>query len=60
MADFTLDSSVLSGAQYTTTWTTLDGEFREIQFRASQTVSSQDMEYHFLEFHFEIAGVSEE
>lgn len=60
MATFTLDSSILSGGQFKTQAFDMSGEFREIQFEMSQSVSDQDAEVHFLEFHFEWAGVSME
>ena len=57
---FTLDTSVLAGAQYTTKWVSMDGDFRDVQFRWTQTVAGQDMEVHYCEFHFDVSGVSEE
>lgn len=63
MPDFTLDDStlgVLGGAQFTTKAATLDGEFREVQYRFSQSGSNEDMEMHFFEVHMTVTGVSEE
>ena len=61
MADFTLDSSTLGGGQFRTVAVPEpDGEFRDIQFHLSQSVSGEDMEIHSLEFHFEIGGPSKE
>lgn len=63
MSAFTLDDptlGVLGGAQYRTRYTGMDGQFREIKFRFSQSVSNQDFELHFLEFHMDIDGVDED
>jgi len=38
----------------------MSGEFREIQFDLTQSVSDQDAEVHFFEFHWEWLGVSME
>lgn len=60
MADFTLDTSTLSGGQFQTMPFDMDGEFRDIQFRFSQAGSAQDMELHYLELHYTLGGVSKE
>lgn len=60
MADFTLDTSTLGGGQFKTQAFDMSGEFREIQFDLTQSVSDQDAEVHFFEFHWEWLGVSME
>ncbi len=59
MSDFILDSSRLGGVQYLTRAFDMQGEFRDVQFHWTQSVSRQDMEGHFLELHFTMAGVDE-
>ena len=60
MATFTLGTSALSGARFSTSAKDMSGDFRDIQFHFTQTVANQDMEVHYLEFHIDIAGVSNE
>jgi hypothetical protein len=60
MGDFTLDTSVLSGAQFSTGAHDLSGDFRDIQFHFFQSVANQDMEVHYLELHVDVIGVSME
>lgn len=60
MADFTLDSSTLSGGPYKTVPFAMTGEFREVQFRWTQSGSGEDMEPHFFEFHFTVGPTSED
>lgn len=38
----------------------MEGDFRDIQFHFSQSVSSQDAQANYWEFHFDVSGVSEE
>ena len=59
MATFTLNTSVLGGAQFSTRHFEMSGDFREIQFRFFNSVGSQDMEPHYLEVHFTSVGVDE-
>ena len=60
MGQFILDQSRLSGAVFSTKATPMEGDFRDIQFHWTQSVSSQDWEGHYWEFHFDVSGVSEE
>ena len=60
MGQFILDQSKLSGAVFSTKSTPMEGDFRDIQFHWTQSVSSQDAEIHYFEFHFDVSGVSEE
>ena len=59
MATFRLDISKLGGGQYNTVPFRMQGEFRDLQVRAYQSVASQDMEIHYVELFMEIAGVDE-
>ena len=58
MADFRLNVSTLGGGQFKTTAHDMNGDFREIQFHWTQSVTAQDLEIHGLEFHYTIGGVS--
>ena len=60
MADFTLDSSTLGGAQFTTVFVRSDGEFQDLQVRCTQSATGQDMEVHWIEMHLTLGGVTEE
>lgn len=60
MPTFTLNTSTLGGGQFKTQAFDMNGEFREIQFELTQSVTSQDAEPHYFEFHFTWAGVSME
>lgn len=60
MADFTLNTSVLGGGQFSTRAFDMNGPFREIQFRFSNSTVSQDAEPHYFEFHFTWGTVSME
>ena len=57
MGSFVLDTSTLGGIQHMTAPFDMTGEFRDIQFHWSQSVSNQDMELHYLELHFTLSGV---
>lgn len=64
MGDFILgpdaNASTLAGGQYQTIPFDLDGEFRDLQIRLTQSGDSEDMEVHGLEIHFTMGGVSKE
>ena len=57
---FILNTSMLSGAQFTTSAMDMEGDFRDIQFRVMQDAANEDMELHYLEFHCDVIGVSGE
>ena len=62
MADFVLgpaaNASTLGGGQFKTAAHDMNGDFREIQFHWTQTVTSQDLEIHSFEFHYDVLTVS--
>ena len=62
MADFVLgpaaNASTLGGGQFKTAAHDMNGDFREIQFHWTQTVTSQDLEIHAFEFHYDVLPVS--
>ena len=58
MADFRLDVSTLGGGQFKTTAHDMNGDFREIQFHWTQSVTAQDLEIHSFEFHYDVLTVS--
>ena len=58
MATFTLNVSTLGGGQFKTAAHDMNGDFREIQFHWTQTVTSQDLEIHGFEFHYDVLTVS--
>lgn len=60
MGNFILDTSTLAGGQYQCIPFDMDGEFRDVQFRLTQSGVGQDMEAHGLEIHFTFGGVSKE
>ena len=60
MADFTLNTSTLGGGQFSTRAFDMNGPFREIQFRFSQSTVSQDAEPHYFEFHYLLGDISME
>lgn len=60
MAQFTLDVSTLGGGQFQTIPFDMDGEWRDLQFRFTQSGADEDMELHWLEIHYTVTGVSKE
>jgi hypothetical protein len=60
---FTLDDNtlgVLAGGVHQTVAFDMNGEFRDVQFRFTQSGADQDAEVHYLEFHYTVTGVSGE
>jgi len=63
MATFVLNDATagrLGGGQFKTIAKDMEGSFREVQLRMTQSTVGGDAEVHFLEFHFTVSGVSKE